>query len=71
MVIGNVMYQRDECIAQASFCREKAQADPAHSEYWIDRAIEWHRRAILASQERVRSRGSRHMIARCQLIRTL
>jgi hypothetical protein len=25
-VIGDVMYQRDECIAQASICREKAQS---------------------------------------------
>jgi hypothetical protein len=64
MVIGNVMYQRDECIAQASICREKAQADPAHSEYWIDRAIVWHRRAIIASHECARLRGSRRMIPR-------
>jgi hypothetical protein len=45
----NVMYQRDKCIAQASACREKAQADPARSDYWIDRAIVWHRRAVQAS----------------------
>jgi hypothetical protein len=30
------MYQRDECIAQASICRKKAQTDPARSVYWID-----------------------------------
>jgi hypothetical protein len=28
-VTGGEMYQRDECIAQASICREKAQVDPA------------------------------------------
>ena len=37
-VIGDVMYQRDECIAQASICREKALADPAHYDHWIDQA---------------------------------
>ena len=41
---GDLMYQREECIAQASICREKAQADPAHYDYWIDEAIVWHQR---------------------------
>jgi hypothetical protein len=40
------MYQRQECIAQAAICREKAQADPAHHDYWIDEAIGWLQRAI-------------------------
>jgi hypothetical protein len=45
------MYQRDECLVQASICREKAQADPARSDYWIDRAIVWLlRRAIQAGR---------------------
>jgi hypothetical protein len=30
------MYQRDDCIAQASICRENAQTDPACYDYWID-----------------------------------
>jgi hypothetical protein len=45
-VIGDVMYQRDECIAQASICRQKAKADPARYDHWIDRAIVWLQRAI-------------------------
>jgi hypothetical protein len=47
-VIGDVMYQRDECLAQASTCREKAQADPALYDYWIDQAVVWLQRAIKA-----------------------
>jgi hypothetical protein len=42
------MYQRDECLAQASICREKAQADPARYDYWIDQAVVWLQRAIQA-----------------------
>jgi hypothetical protein len=45
---GNVMYQRQECIAQASICRDKAQADPARYDHWIDEAIVWLQRAIEA-----------------------
>jgi hypothetical protein len=45
------MYQRQECIAQASTCRKNAQGDPAHHDYWIDEAIAWHRRAIEARHE--------------------
>jgi hypothetical protein len=36
--IGDVMYQRRQCIAQASICRERAQADPVRHDYWIDEA---------------------------------
>ena len=43
-----MMYRRDECIAQASTCREKAQADPARYDYWIDQAVVWLQRAIQA-----------------------
>jgi hypothetical protein len=47
-VVGNVIYQRDVCIAQASICRGKAQADPARYDYWIDQAVVWLQRAIQA-----------------------
>jgi hypothetical protein len=47
-VTGGEMYQRDECIAQASICREKAQVDPARCDYWIDQAVVWLQRAIQA-----------------------
>ncbi|WP_159008645.1 hypothetical protein [Bradyrhizobium sp. S69] len=42
------MYQRDECINQASICREQAKADPARYDDWIDQATVWHQRAIQA-----------------------
>jgi hypothetical protein len=45
------MYQRQECIAQASTCRENARGDPARHDYWIDEAIRWHQRAIEARRE--------------------
>jgi hypothetical protein len=48
-IARNVMHQREECLIQASACRDKAQADPASAKYWIDRAIVWHRRAVQAS----------------------
>jgi hypothetical protein len=45
--IGDVVtYQRDECLVQASICRENAQADPARYDYWIDEAVVWLQRAI-------------------------
>jgi hypothetical protein len=40
-VIGDVMYWREECLVQASISREKAQADPARYDYWIDQAVVW------------------------------
>jgi hypothetical protein len=45
----NIMYHREKCLAEASICREKSRADPARSDYWIDRAVIWHQRAALAS----------------------
>jgi hypothetical protein len=42
------MYQRDECIAQASICRAQAKADPARYDHWIEQATVWHQRAIEA-----------------------
>jgi hypothetical protein len=44
--IGDMMYQRRECIDQASVCRDKAQADPERHDYWIDEAIVWLQRAM-------------------------
>ena len=46
------MYQREECLAQASICRQKAQADPVHYDYWIDEAIVWLQRAIGTSDKK-------------------
>jgi hypothetical protein len=46
-----MMYQREECLAQASICRQKAQADPLHYDYWIDEAIVWLQRAIGTSHK--------------------
>jgi hypothetical protein len=54
------MYQRDECIAQASICREKAQADPAHHDYWIDEAIGWLQRAIPTGHKNAATRDVRN-----------
>lgn len=45
------MYQRQECLVQAAICREKAQADPAHYDHWIDEAIEWLQHAIGTGQK--------------------
>jgi hypothetical protein len=47
-----MMHQRQECLAQAAICREKAQADPAHYDYWIDEAIAWLQRAIGTGEKR-------------------
>jgi hypothetical protein len=47
-----MMYQREECLAQASICRQKAQADPVHYDYWIDEAIVWLQRAIGTSHKK-------------------
>ena len=49
-MIGDVIYQREECLAQASMCREKAQADPVRNDYWIDQAIVWLQRAMQSSR---------------------
>jgi hypothetical protein len=46
---ANVMYQRENCLIHASLCREKAQAHPERSDYWTDRAIVWHQRAVHAN----------------------
>jgi hypothetical protein len=49
-LIGELMYLREECLVQAPMCREKAQADPVRNDYWIDRAIVWHQRAMQSSR---------------------
>jgi hypothetical protein len=51
-MISDVMYQRDECIAQASICREKARADPARYDHWIDQSVVWLQRAIQARRRK-------------------
>jgi hypothetical protein len=33
---AKMMYQREDCLIHASLCREKAQAHPERSDYWID-----------------------------------
>jgi hypothetical protein len=48
-IARNVMHQREECLIEASTCRDKAQADPASAKCWIDLAIVWHRRSVQAS----------------------
>jgi hypothetical protein len=40
------MDRKAACLAQASACREKAEADPANSDYWIDESIKWLERAV-------------------------
>jgi hypothetical protein len=45
------MYQRQECLVQAAICREKAQADQARYDHWIDEAIVWLQRAICTDKE--------------------
>jgi len=38
-------------LVQAAICREKAQADPAHYDHWIDEAIVWLQRAVVSGQK--------------------
>ena len=40
------MDRKAACIAQASACRAKAEADPANRDHWIDESIKWLERAI-------------------------
>jgi hypothetical protein len=47
------MYQRRECLVQAAICREKAQAEPAYYDHWIDEAIVWLQRAVGTRQKGV------------------
>jgi hypothetical protein len=34
------------CLAQATACRAKAEADPANCDYWVDESIKWLERAV-------------------------
>jgi hypothetical protein len=45
------MYHRQRCLVQAAICREKAQADPAQYDHWIDEAIVWLQRAVYTGQK--------------------
>jgi hypothetical protein len=40
------MDRKAACIAQASACRAKAEADPAKRDHWVDESIKWLERAI-------------------------
>jgi len=42
--------RRTACLKQADAFREKAIADPAHHDEWIDEAIKWLERAMEASR---------------------
>ncbi|WGD56283.1 hypothetical protein QA641_21730 [Bradyrhizobium sp. CB1650] len=44
------MDRRTACLNQANAFREKAIADPAHHDQWIDEAIKWLERAMEASR---------------------
>ncbi len=59
-------YQREECLAQASICRQKAQADPVHYDYWIDEAIVGLQHAIGTRHKKAVTHEVRdgHMIAK-------
>lgn len=43
------MDRRTACLNQANAFREKAIADPAHHDQWVDEAIKWLERAMEAS----------------------
>ena len=38
--------RRTACLAQATACRVKAEADPANRDYWVNESIKWLERAI-------------------------
>ena len=35
------MDRKSACLAQAAMCRDRAETDPSHHDYWVDRAIRW------------------------------
>jgi hypothetical protein len=35
------MERRETCLAQAAMCRDRADTEPSHHDYWVDRAIKW------------------------------
>jgi len=38
---GNIMDRRETCLVQAAMCRDRAEKDQLHRDYWVDRAIKW------------------------------
>jgi hypothetical protein len=46
------MDRKAACLAQATACRAKAEADPANRDYWVDESIKWIERAV-DSQSRI------------------
>jgi hypothetical protein len=40
------MDRKAACLAQATACRAKAEADPANRDYWVDESIKWLERAV-------------------------
>jgi hypothetical protein len=40
------MDRKAACLAQASACRAKAEADPANRDHWVDESIKWLERAV-------------------------
>ena len=43
------MDRREDCIRQASICREKAQSDRPRYDHWMNESVIWLQRAIQAS----------------------
>ena len=35
------MDRKGACLVQAAACREKAEADTANRDYWINQAVKW------------------------------
>jgi len=38
--------RKPACLAQASACRARAEADPTNRDRWVDESIKWLERAI-------------------------
>jgi hypothetical protein len=43
------MDRKTACLAQASACREKAEADSPNRDYWINEATKWLERAATST----------------------
>jgi hypothetical protein len=54
------MYQREDCLARASACRAKAQADPTQYDHWIDEAVVWLQRADEIGHENAKTHEIRN-----------
>jgi hypothetical protein len=55
------MDRRETCLAQAAMCRDRAENDQLHHDYWIDRAIKWLEQAkgLSAPSEKEVNRAAR------------